>query len=180
MQRTVPVVVLALVAAACASSVPVRTESAPDLTITGRNSFSFLPLPRPADGVRLAANDPMADSSTASLALRDEVRRALESRGYRALDGMATDMLVAVYAAATQPLDFRRFDYGYSAPRSMADASAAQPPGTVVVDLVDPASRRLLWRGVGVASVSSDPTRQLANMESVVDAIAKRLPRTIP
>ena len=177
MQRTVPVVMLALVAAACASSVPVRTESAPDLTITGRTSFSFLPVPHPSSGVALQANDPMVGGSIASRALREEVRQALEGRGYRALDGMAADIQVAVYAAATQPLDFHQFDYGYAV---AASAPGAAQPGTVIVDLVDPASHRLLWRGVGLARASSDPNRELANMESVVDAIASKLPRTIP
>ncbi len=177
MQRKHIAVTLAFVGVACAGGgAQVRTLSAPDLTITGRNTFAFLAVPHPSDGTALDAADPMLDGSVASRALREELRQPLEARGYRAVDGSAPDMTIALYAAASQPTDIHRFDYGYASRPS----SEASPRGTVIVDLVDPASHRLLWRGEGVAPPSNDPNRQLAAMESVLDAIAAKLPRAIP
>jgi len=46
----------------------------------------------------------------------------------------------------------------------------------VIIDLVDPGSRQLLWRGKGVAHVSTDPNTFTNELGKVVDAITKKVP----
>jgi hypothetical protein len=177
MRRTLVAITLAFGATACArTAVFVPDVPAPQATIVGRSSFGFLAAPPPSYGAGLDPTDPMVEGSLAGLALRQELRQALEARGYRSSDEPAPDMVVAVYAAASQPTDFKRFDFGYAS----RPASQGSPRGTVIVDLVDPATHRLLWRGEGVAHPSDDANRQLARMESLVDEIAGKLPRAIP
>ena len=56
----------------------------------------------------------MLANSITNQQLRQDVRQALESRGYRPADAERADFDVAVYAAANHALDLRSYDYGYT------------------------------------------------------------------
>src|ERR1700682_5274878 len=72
---------VALVSSACHQSIQVRTETAPGVSFAGRSTFRIL-TPRYRGTIALAANDPMVENSITYQALRDEIRRAFESKGY--------------------------------------------------------------------------------------------------
>jgi hypothetical protein len=166
------------IAASCGHNIAVRTQSAPAFTTVGRSTFRILPVPRRTDGAALDSNDPMLSNSITNQALREDVRRALESRGYRPADGGRADLDVAIYAAARQALDIRTYDYGYTWrgwPREYTEVTPYER-GTVIIDLVDPANHQLLWRGQGVAQVSNDPNRYVTELGKVVNSIAKKIP----
>jgi hypothetical protein len=169
-------------AAACGSNVQVRTQAAPGFTTAGRSTFRILPVPARTDGATLGANDPMMENSITNRALRQDVRQALESRGYRPADGGPADIDVALYAAANQALDIRTYNYGYTWrgwPREYTEVTPYER-GTVIVDLVDPSTRQLLWRGQGVAQVSTDPNEYVDELGKVVRSIAKKIPAANP
>jgi len=173
------IVALAMGIAACGgSNVQVHTQSAPEFSTTGRQTFRILPVPSRADGLNLESNDPMLTNSITNRALRDDVREALQARGYRPADGARADLDVAIYAATNQALDIRTYNYGYTwrgFPREYTTVTPYEK-GTVIVDLVDPGTMQLLWRGQGVAQVSENPNRQVTELGKVVDKIAKKLP----
>src|SRR3982074_1426780 len=73
---------VALALTACSHNIEVRTIAAPDATFTGRSTFTILPTPSPRGGVALTASDPMLVNSITYEAIRDELRRAFEARGY--------------------------------------------------------------------------------------------------
>lgn len=169
---------LAIACAGCGGNVQVRTQAAPGFTTEGRRTFRILPVPARVDGGTPAANDPMLENSITNRALRDDVRRALHSRGYQPADGGPADLDVAIYAAANQALDIRTYNYGYTWrgwPRQYTEVTPYER-GTVIVDLVDPRNRQLLWRGQGVAQVSNDPNAYIGELGKVVSAIAKKIP----
>ena len=164
--------------AACGHNVSVRTQTAPGFNIGGRNTFRLLPTPRRGDGSALTADDPMLSTSITNRAIRDDIIRDMESRGYRGAGGGSADIDVAFYASAQQALDIHTYDYGYTWrgwPREYTDVTRYER-GTVIIDLVDPGTRQLLWRGQGVAHVSTDPNAFTNELGKVVDAITKKLP----
>jgi hypothetical protein len=170
--------IAALLVAACGGTVNVATQAAPNANFAGRSTFRIMPVPRRADGAALAADDPMLDNSITNQALREEVRRSLEARGYRPASGAAPDFTVAIYAAAKEALDVRTYDYGYTWrgwPREYTEATPYER-GTVVIDAVDPSTHQLLWRGRGQAAVSSDPNAFVRDAEKEVDAIVRKFP----
>ncbi|HEX3867187.1 MAG TPA: DUF4136 domain-containing protein [Gemmatimonadaceae bacterium] len=178
MKRFAAAAAALLALTACGSGVNVRTQSAPNFSPDGRSTFRILPMPRPADGATLGANDPMLSNSITNQALRNDVIAALESRGYRRADGGAADLDVAMYASATHALDIHTWDYGYSWrmwPREYTQVTPYER-GTVIIDLVDPSNHELLWRGQGVASVSENPNHYVDELGKVVTQIAKKLP----
>lgn len=163
---------------ACGNGVQVRTQSSPTFTTQGRSTFRVMAAPRVAEGATLPSDDPMVSNSITNQALRADVTQALESRGYRPASGGTADFDVALYASEHQALDIRRFDYGYTWrgwPREYTEVTPYER-GTVIVDLVDPSSHDLLWRGQGVAAVSANPNHFVDQLNAVVNQIVKKLP----
>jgi len=88
-------------------------------------------------------------------------------------------------------LDIMRWDYGYawwprwwrgwglSGPVGPTEATE-YGSGTVVVDVIDPKTRELLWRGKGLARVSDDERAYELDLQKTVTAIVARFPRARP
>jgi hypothetical protein len=164
-------------ASACHHNVEVRTMTAPGAQLTGRRTFRILPVPAYRGSAPLASTDPMLVNSITYEALRSEIRRAFEERGYR-FAPQAADFDVAYYASAAQKLDIRSWNYGYDwrgLPR-VATEVIPYEEGTVIIDVVDPATHRLLWRGEGRAVVSDNPDKYIEELRSAVHAIVDKFP----
>lgn len=179
---------LALTALGCAGSYHVRTITAPEAGIAGLVTFRVLPVPAPRDGRdRASAYDPMVNNSIANRALRERVTQAFQERGY-SLDERAPDFAVAVYASARERLDVTRWDYGYpywprwgwGARVPIRERVTEYVEGTVVVDVVRAGTRELLWRGSGATTLTEDPSRDVAELQRVAEAVVRKFPRSAP
>jgi hypothetical protein len=177
--RTRAVAMLAsvmLVYAAC-SGVQVRTLAAPGADISSRPTFRLLPPPKLARNVQLTSNDPMLVNSITYRRIREAIRHALEKRGYQYSEDAAA-MDVAYYATAQPKLDIRTWDYGYGwrrFPRERTEIYEYEQ-GTVIIDVVDPETHELLWRGEGRAAVSEDPDKYAEQLEKAVNKIMEKFP----
>lgn len=173
--------ILAAVLAAC-SSVEVRTATSPDANLAALQTFNILPQPPPPPAVH-PPNDPMLVNSISSRALREDVYRAFEQRGYAISD--TPDFLVAYYASARTKLDIQYWDYGYpfyprwGGPWGWGPYETATPytEGTVIIDVLDPKTKELLWRGQGVAQVSNDESKYVQDLWKTVSAILEKFPQ---
>jgi len=100
----------------------------------------------------------------------------------------AARLAVAYYATAKDKLDIIRWDYGYPwwprwwrgwGPRGpvgpMEETEYA--PGTVVLDVIDPMTRELLWRGKGFASLSDHGRAYELRLQKAIAAIVAKFPR---
>lgn len=168
---------LALAASACHRTIDVRTVAAPNAQFAGRRTFRILD-PQYRGSVALASNDPMLVNSITNQAVRDEIRRAFESRGYVYSPDRA-DLDVAYYALAKPVTDIRTFNYGYDwrgFPRQYVDVVQYEQ-GTVIIDVIDPATHQLIWRGQGSAPVDQDPSRYIAVLRKAVDKVVEKFPQ---
>ncbi|HEY2067214.1 MAG TPA: DUF4136 domain-containing protein [Gemmatimonadaceae bacterium] len=168
---------LAAGASSCGHNIQVQTVTAPNAQFAGRRTFRILE-PRYRGNVALASNDPMLVNSITAQALRDEIRRAFESRGYVYAPDRA-DLDVAYYALAQPVTDIRTFDYGYTwrgFPRQYVDVVQYEQ-GTVIIDVIDPATHELLWRGQGKAPVDQDPNKYVSVLRQAVDKIVAKFPQ---
>jgi hypothetical protein len=185
--------------------VQVRTSVDPNADLAALRTFYVLTPPtRSANAAPLAANDPMLDNSITNTALRGDLAQGLEGRGYAAAPRQAADFLVAYYAGTSQKLDTtywgRQIDpgwrYSYRGRREWAwpYAGAAYygpmnpwaggrasitstTEGKVIVDITDPRTNELVWRGQGVEPVSNDPVKYNNALQGVVTAILARFPQ---
>lgn len=175
-------VALALTTSACASAVDVRTQLAPDANLGGRSTFWILPVPaRTADVASAASDDPMLANSITNRALVNELTRAFEGRGY-VVNATNPDFTVAYYASTREKLNITNWNYGYGWrrwPRGYTDVTE-YTEGTVIVDVIDPSTKELLWRGQGVSAVSSDPAKYTAELNKTVTAILNKFPQASP
>jgi len=169
--------------AACAS-VDVRTATSPDANLGALKTFNVMSHPDPAPSAH-PPNDPMLVNSISSRALRDDVFKGFESRGYAVSD--TPDFVVAYYASARTKLDVQYWDYGYPFyPRWWGPYGPGWGPyetvtpyteGTVIIDVLDPKTKELLWRGQGVAQVSNDEGRYVQDLWKTVSAILGKFPQ---
>ena len=169
-----------LLGASCASQVQVRTQAAPNARFAGRSTFRILQAPSPM-GVSLGFNDPMLFNSVTNLGIREDIQRAFVDRGYKYSPDSA-DLDVAYYATAAPTLHIRFFNYGYAwnnLPREYTDVDEYEA-GTVIIDVVDPATHELVWRGTSVSRVYQDPDMYLVEIRKAVDGIVKKFPTATP
>jgi len=177
-------VLLPTVIAFCGPAVQVRTVANPAANLSRLHTYRIMSNPRWRGQRPLRIDDPMLENSIVNRNLREDLRRGFEQKGY-VVDDVNPDFMVAYYASAREKLDITYYDYGYAWwPRwwdGGRDAPAAQAipytEGTVIIDVVDPRSHELLWRGSGVATVSDDVQQYMKDMDQTVAAILEKFPR---
>ncbi|HEY2067905.1 MAG TPA: DUF4136 domain-containing protein [Gemmatimonadaceae bacterium] len=190
----------------CSSGVQVRTTAEPGANLSGLHTFAVLSPPaRAANATPLSANDPMLDNSITNRALRTDLQQAFQSKGYVPAPETNADFNVAYYAGTREKLDTTYWGptmspgwrYRYWGRRNWAwpyyggsyygglnpwggASVSSYTQGQVIVDVTDPRSQQLLWRGQGVEPVSSDPNTYASDMQKVVTAIVKKFPQASP
>jgi Domain of unknown function (DUF4136) len=186
----------ALTLIACAPGISVRTALSPDASLHGLRTFRVLPTPKPKiAGAVSSTNDPMLVNSISNRALRSDLAQEFTRRGYVASD-TNPDFCVAYYASTKQQLDVSYWDYGYAwRPRWWSgwghrwgrgwgpDWGMESGPmvtqytqGTVIVDVFDPKTKDLLWRGQGIAAVSDNEQQYEHDLKQAVEAIVDKFP----
>jgi hypothetical protein len=178
---TVLAVLTAVIASACASPRRVETEMAPAADFTSRHTFAWQE--------SQASYDPQPaspDVEAVKRTIHDTVVEQLSLKGFKEVQGAEPDFLVSfhlVVTLMTEPeLCVRRhviFNYPGAPPPlkdvEVCDADPLVPgstlrQGTLVVFVVDPETRNLLWQG---AVVGADVSRR--NNESLRAAVTQML-----
>lgn len=167
----------------CARAIEVHTIAAPDAGLSSLHSFRMLPGPARRDGRAVTGNDdPMISNSIANRAIRDQIVKALQDRGY-GFNEVSPDFAVAFYATAREKMDASVWDYGY--PFTPGWPGRVRPipqvtqytEGSVVIDIVRAGSRELLWRGEGRAELSDDPAENVKQLAKTAEKIIGQFPR---
>ena len=175
-----PAAVLALTACA---SVDVRTVTSPDANLSALHTFNVMPNPQRRPPSAQSASDPMLVNSISNRALRADLVKGFENRGYVLADN--PDFAVAYYASTKEKLDVTYWDYGYPFyPRWWGGMGGPYDPtvtqytqGTVIVDVINPGTKELLWRGRGVATVSDNQAQYEQDLWKTVTAILEKFPQ---
>lgn len=148
---------LALLAAAGCTTVRVKTDHDPDREFSGLRTFAWLepPLreqPKPETGEDV---DPFAHNTLLDKRVRSAVEAELTGRGYApAAEGETPDFLLRYHVilrdrTVSQPVfvggGYHRYPYSYSG----YYGTYTYEEGTLVLDVIDPGSRQIAWRGWG-------------------------------
>ena len=109
--------------------------------------------------------------------VRAEVERGLTARGYVLVPSGTPDLMVHIHTNVIQEIDSQQIDQQYCADNGCGPS--VYDAGTLVVDLVDTATGRLVWRGWADSAlgelINNQPAMEQRIDESVV-RILKRLP----
>jgi len=177
---------LSVSAIAGAQQYNVRTMTAPGVTLSRLHSFHLLPTPARRDGARRSgAYDPMVSNSIANRALRGTVSGELEALGYHDSEWL-TEFVVAIYATTRERLDLDTWQYGYhnSPPwwpvTSPEETGTSFPDRTVIIDVVNPETLDVLWRGSATIELDHDPLQNAKQIVNAAAAIINKFPRVKP
>ena len=160
---------VALAAAGCAPVIHVRAFTETGVVFNFR-TYSWAA----DDGV--ATGDPRLDNNRFFIErVRDSVDRELAARGFEKTERGSSDLVIHYHATIAQEIEITptdRFDHCYNCGSSVYDA------GTLLIDLVDARSSRLVWRGWAekVDAVIENQDWMEETIDRVVAQILKRLP----
>lgn len=158
----------------CASNVAIDYD--PDYDFTTFRTYRWYE-PELQRGDALAAN-PLARNRVV-----EAVDRALAEKGFRLVDGQESDFLVFVHAASRDRVQvhegggfyYWRGPFMFGSRPVYVDDYEEQ---TLFVDVIDPDTRELIWRGSQVRAVQNynDPIKAQAVMDKIVWKILKDFP----
>jgi len=170
-----PVVSLALLflVALVACGPYVRTDFDPAVDFTRFKTYAQVPPPERGDRERVPVG-PFLDGR-----IRAALDRELPQRGLVKAEGTDPDLLVGYYLVLRDRVDWgfvtTYWGWGWG---GVAPVPYSYTEGSLVVDLVDAKSRRLVWRGwaTDVADPLGDPIRADRRIGVAVAKILERCP----
>lgn len=182
---TLSLAALSLVAAGCGHSGyssgyyvgPVATVYGPMWYPATYSTVTYIDYPWWGDPPPPAANDPKRKESPTRHAIVEQTRTSFGNRGYRVLSNDA-DVDVAVYASMEPELNISGYthDYDFKNIPKLKDQTKF-PKGTVIVDVLQPKTHLLLWRGSAVAPVSDDVEKYQKDLRNAVNSIVDKYPK---
>ena len=174
---------LALSFAGCATTMTVSSYVERDRDFVQYLTYEWgLPDDLPTGDPRLEENPLFLDR------LEGAIERGLAAKGFtRLAEGTedaeeAADLLVHYHANITQRIDVDSIDreYGYCYVEECQPRVIEFEAGTLVLDVVDARTSRVIWRGWAQDTVSElldDPDRMAAKIDEAVSRMLERLPQ---
>jgi hypothetical protein len=160
---------------ACAATMTVSSHVERGLDFSRYRSFAW----GPAD--TLPTGDPRLDRNTFFKDhLQGAVEKQLAQRGVAVTAGDA-DLLIHYHANVTRRIDPNQADraYGYCFGDDCPPTDIGYDAGTIVLDMIDARTNRLVWRGWAQTDVA-DMLRDPDHMARTIDEAATRMLRRMP
>ena len=123
-------------------------------------------------------NDPMVEDSPTHRAIAEQVHTAFSAKGYKT-SSTNSDVDVTVYASARPgDLDISGYTHVYDFKNipKLKDKTK-YPKGTIIVDVLQPKTHVLLWRGTTSAPASDDVDKYQKDLRAAVDRIVEKYPK---
>lgn len=160
---------------ACSSGPTIRSNVDPSANLSSYKTFMF--------AEKTGTDRPDYKTPITSY-FKEAIRREMEARGYRFVEGGPADLLVNFNANAREQVDVRTtpgssfgYGYGYYGYRGGMYGAAAFPPevqtvryktGTANVDVVDLSKKQVVWEGIAEARLTDkmmkDPRTAISNV----------------
>jgi hypothetical protein len=164
-----------------ATTVEVQSPQVSDNNVGRRTSFAFVPHLN-QEAAAAVSNAPFWQNR-----IETAITSVLEEKGYRAsVQVRRADLLVAFHVVLRQGEYVTIFDNysGYKLPTARAASAgiaklAAAPNGqaeigTLVIDIIDPGTKTIIWRGWGRADVKRSPEEK--EIRRIAAAILRNFP----
>lgn len=170
---------VALAVTGCAETMTVGSHVERDLNFAQYRTYDW----GPADA--LPTGDPRLDKDPF---FKDQVQGAVErqlaSRGLELAASGTPDLRIHYHANITQRIDVNSVDrtYGYCSGDDCRGGVTEYEAGTLVLDLMDARTNRLVWRGWAQNSVEDlldNPDRMARAIDDAVTRMLRQLPRSL-
>jgi hypothetical protein len=169
------IAVSSLVVATCAS-MQVESYLSRDAEFGRYRSYAW------AASDRLSTGDPRLDNNPFFLErLRSQVDHQLAAKGFTQRETPSPDLIVHYHASVRDQIDLNGIDAEYERCETGDCHPFAYQAGTIVLDLVDSRTNRLVWRGWATDSLEGVIDNQdwlEQKVDRAVLRIMERLPRS--
>ncbi len=165
----------ALTLTACASSMNVSSNVDRAVDFGRYRTFAWGPADAlPTGDARLDANPFFKDH------MQGEVERGLAGRGITLTSSATPDLVIHYHANISQRMDVRRVDesrsYSYAGDNQISEYEA----GTIVLDLVDVSTQKVIWRGWAQDAVKDMLSDEDTMAEKIREAVSRMLAQLQP
>lgn len=141
-----------------------------------------------------AVGDPRIDSSLLNSRIRTAVDQTLSSRGFQKVETGTPDFKVAYLMAVEEKMDVTQVSTPYYSPYGVYGTASINSTwnmgggvdtfvtqyeeGTLLLDVVDPKTNALIWRGSGKKAIdeNADSAKREANINKAVQKILAEFP----
>ncbi len=168
------------------STLNVSTDYNPAYDFTKLKTYAWL------DSGKVPGSDARVNNDLVRDRVQAAVERILAARGYVKTSPVTADFRVSWLGAIDKKLQVNSIDhfyssYGYGAlardpfrgGRAMRTVTTREyEVGTLIIDILDPAGHKLIWRGIGKDRIrgTGDPEKITRGINDAVDAIMKTFP----
>jgi hypothetical protein len=173
------IAVTVVMGAACAATLSVSSHVDHGVDFAVFRTYDW----GPADA--LPTGDPRLDANPF---FKDHVQGAVEkqlaTRGLRLVTTETPDLLIHYHASISTRMDVNRADeaYGYCSVGDCPSNITQYEAGTLVIDIMDARTNKLLWRGWAQNSVEDalrDPDKMARMIDRAVTEMSRHLPRSL-
>lgn len=174
----VAVVLAAVLTTGCATTMSASSHVRRGVDLSQYRTFDWGPRDE------LPAGDPRLDEDPFFMdQVHGAIERALAERQFALSSAAAPDLLVHVHANIDTRIDVNQTEraHGHCQVEECHDWIIAYEAGTLVVDIVEARTNRLIWRGWAQDSVTdalADRTKMAAKLQEKVRQIMARFPRS--
>lgn len=153
------------------SSITVKSDYDREVNFVDYKTFKWMP--RPLKGRKST----VPKNSLLDKRIRRAVERELSAKGYEIVEAGKTDAVLAYHTAVRQKVDVSSVGYGYwrGWPRGRRVYVHRYREGTLIVDIVDPELKQLVWRG-WATGVVRDLQESEENINDAVRKILEKFP----
>jgi hypothetical protein len=161
----------------CASSLDVQRDYDPQYSFSGLRTYAWVEQTGGFQGEAGVGNQ-LIDRR-----IHEAVDRALAAKGYQQ-SSSDPDFIVAYHAAAEDKLDvyttYDYYGYGYGWRAGVPRTEVREfTEGTIVIDVVDPSLKQLVWRGTGTGVVrGGEPDEVSRRIDEAVAQVLADFPPT--
>jgi hypothetical protein len=160
-----------LMAVLSCSSITVKSDYDREVNFATYRTLKWMP--NPPKG----AKSTVAKNSLLDKRVRRSVERELRAKGYEIKEAGRTDALLAYHVGVKQKVDVSRVGYGHWRrwPRGQRVYVTRYKEGTLILDIVDPEMKQLIWRG-WATRVVGDPEESEEKINESVKKILEKFP----
>ena len=175
--QVIAITIAAVFASSCATTMTVSSHVEHGLDLSQYRTFEW----GPPDA--LPTGDPRLDRNAF---FKDHVEGAIErglaARGLAVASGEPADVLIHYHACITKRMDVNRIDAtaGYCQHGDCPSGIVEYEAGTLILDLVDARTNRLVWRGWAQNNVDDLLHDQDRMVKTIDQAVSKMLLRFGP
>jgi uncharacterized protein DUF4136 len=173
--RSAALAVVTLTLTGCATAMTVSSHVDRGIDFTRYHSYDWGPADALPTGDARLDKDPFFQDH-----VQGEVEKALAARGVAGPTSATPDLLIHYHASINERLNVNRVDsnYGYCYDNCAPETSAYEA-GTLVLDIVDARTNRVIWRGWAQDSVEEVLNNQDRMAKKIHEAVTRML-ATLP